>query len=218
MPSPSEAPAELTRRERRKLEVRGRILEAAVALFDAKGVEASKVAEICELADIAHKTFFNHFPSKQHLLREIAHEAVLEMLARIEEVTKQPLSTRERLALYFGQIAEHANEAGPMARDLLSMIIRVGNEEGPLEARRIHDAFESLVRAGIEAGDVDTTHAVETLTEMVMGAYYALMLSWAHLEDYPLHRQAKAAAAFLGDALCTAPEPHGHERPAMEMS
>jgi len=205
MASPSEAPAELGRRERRKLELRGRILEAAVALFDAQGVEATKVAEICERADIAHKTFFNYFPSKQQLLREIAHEAVLEMLARIEAVTKQPVSTRERLALYFGEIAEHASEAGPMARDLLNMIIRVGNEEGPLEARRIHDAFEGLVRAGIEAGDVDTTHGLATLTEMVMGAYYALMLSWAHMEGYPLHRQAKAAAAFLADALCKAP-------------
>ena len=193
---------ELSRRERRKLEVRGRILEAAVALFDAQGVEATRVAEICERADVAHKTFFNHFASKQQLLREIAHEALLELLARIEEVTRQPLSTRERLELYFGQVAEHAQEAGPMARELLSEMIRIGHEEGPQEARRIHDAFERMVRAGLEAGDIDTRHGVETVTEMIMGAYYALMFNWAHLEGYPLHRQAKAAAVFLADALC----------------
>ena len=39
-----------------------------------------------------------------------------------------------------------------------------------------------------------------------MGAYYVLMFNWAHLEGYPLQRQAKAAAAFLADALCKAPE------------
>ncbi len=53
---------ELTRRERRKREVRGRILAAAVGLFDERGFGATKVAEICERADVAHKTFFNHFP------------------------------------------------------------------------------------------------------------------------------------------------------------
>ncbi len=196
---------ELSRRERRKLEVRGRILEAAVALFDAQGVEATRVTEICERADVAHKTFFNHFTSKQQLLREIAHEALLELLARIEEVTRQPLSTRGRLELYFGQVAEHAAEAGPMARELLSEMIRIGHEEGPQEARRIHDAFERMVRAGLKAGDIDSRHGVETLTEMIMGAYYALMFNWAHLEGYPLHRQAKAAAAFLADALCPRP-------------
>jgi monoterpene epsilon-lactone hydrolase len=64
----------LTRRERRKIEMRERILEAAVALFDEHGFAATKVSEICEQADIAHKTFFNHFPSKQDLLSEIARE------------------------------------------------------------------------------------------------------------------------------------------------
>ena len=63
---------DLSRRERRKLEVRGRILKAAGDLFTQHGFQATKVAEICEQADIAQKTFFNHFPSKQHLLREIA--------------------------------------------------------------------------------------------------------------------------------------------------
>jgi hypothetical protein len=37
---------------------------------------------------------------------------------------------------------------------------------------------------------------------MVLGAFYALMFNWAHLEGYPLRRQARAAASFLGDALC----------------
>jgi len=68
---PREGP-EIGRRERRKLEVRGRILAASVELFDKKGIEDTKVLEICERADVAHKTFFNHFPSKRHLLRVIA--------------------------------------------------------------------------------------------------------------------------------------------------
>ena len=54
-------PIETSRRERRKLEVRERIVEAAIALFDEQGFEATKVADICERADVANKTFFNHF-------------------------------------------------------------------------------------------------------------------------------------------------------------
>jgi AcrR family transcriptional regulator len=199
-------PPDLTRRERRKLEVRGRILEAAVELFDAQGVAETKVSEICERADVAHKTFFNHFPSRQQLIREIAHEALASMLARIEEVTKLPVPARQRLEIYFGGIAEEADEAGPMARDLLTEIIHAGHEEGPEHARKIHDAFERMVRAGVDAGDVDARHGIDTLTEMVMGAYYALMFNWAHLEGYPLRRQALAAARFLGHAMSSTSE------------
>jgi AcrR family transcriptional regulator len=204
--SPAAIPADLTRRERRKLEVRGRILEAAVDLFDAQGVADTKVSEICERADVAHKTFFNHFPSRHQLIREIAHEALARMLARIEEVTQLPVPARERLTIYFGGIADEADEAGPMARDLLTEIIHAGHEEGPEQARRIHDAFERLVRACIDAGDFDAGHGIDTLTEMVMGAYYALMFNWAHLEGYPLRRRALAAARFLGDAMSSAPQ------------
>ena len=32
---------------------------------------------------------------------------------------------------------------------------------------------------------------------MLLGAFYALMFNWAHLEDYPLRRQCAAAARFL---------------------
>ena len=61
-----------TRRERRKHELRERILEASRELFDAQGVATTTVAEICERADVAQKTFFNHFETKPQLLREIA--------------------------------------------------------------------------------------------------------------------------------------------------
>ncbi|MEN8161948.1 MAG: TetR family transcriptional regulator, partial [Myxococcota bacterium] len=49
------AAPELDRRARRKLELRSRMLEAASALFDERGVHATRVAEICERADVAQK-------------------------------------------------------------------------------------------------------------------------------------------------------------------
>src|SRR5215469_830122 len=113
-----DTPQDLSRRARRKLEVRRRILEAAEALFDERGVAASRISEICERADVAEKTFFNHFASKQDLLRELAAEALGRLLADIEQVRKRPGTTRERLVAFFGCIADHAEEAGPRPREL----------------------------------------------------------------------------------------------------
>jgi len=199
---------ELTRRERRKREVRGRILAAAVGLFDERGFGATKVAEICERADVAHKTFFNHFPSKRHLLRAVAGEAVDQLLVDIEGARKRPGSTRKRLGQFFGRVADNADEAGPMHRELLTEMVHVASEAGTgsEQARRLHDAFGALIREGRVAGDVSAAHSVDTQTEMVLGAFYTLMFNWAHLEGYPLRRQARAAASFLGDALCLASE------------
>jgi AcrR family transcriptional regulator len=196
-------PADLDRRTRRKLELRGRMLEAAVALFDERGVHATKVADICARADVAQKTFFNHFASKGQLLRALAEEASKQLLADIEAARKAGRTTRERLDRFFGGVAERAALAAPTHRELLTEIIHAIHESGtePDQARRLHAAFGALVGDGLAAGDVTGRHAPETLTEMIMGAYYALMFNWANLDGYPIHERARAAARFLADAL-----------------
>lgn len=201
------APMQLSRRERRKLEVRSRLLEAAEALFDARGVAASRITEICERADVAEKTFFNHFAGKQDLLREIAAQALGRLLLRLEEARKRPGTTRERLVAFFRCIAETVEAAGSMHRELVTEMIHVGHEarlEGE-QARVLKDAFGALVADGLAAGELTRRHPAETLTEMALGAFYALMFNWAHLEGYPLRRRALAAARFLGDAMAAPP-------------
>jgi AcrR family transcriptional regulator len=199
----AEAAADLTRRERRKLELRARMLEAAAALFDEQGVHATKVADICARADVAHKTFFNHFASKGQLLRALAEQASRQLLADIESARKAGRDTRGRLARFFDGVAASAASAGPLRRELLTELIHAIHASGtePDQARRLHAAFGALVQDGLDAGDVSRAHAPETLTEMLMGAYYALMFNWANLDGYPIHERARAAARFLSDAF-----------------
>ncbi len=193
----------VSRRERRKLEVRNRILEASVALIEANGLEAMRVVEICERADVAHKTFFNHFASKQHLLREIAQHALNELLSDIEQARKQPTSTRGRIQHFFEHLAHNVDEADPMHRELINEIVRIIHEAGDEleQARKLHDAFESIIREGAASGDLTDRYSFETLTEMLMGAFYVLMFNWANLENYPLRERALATARFLADSM-----------------
>jgi AcrR family transcriptional regulator len=197
-----------SRRERRKQEVRSRILEASVALFDAKGIEATTVVEICEQADVAHKTFFNHFTSKAQMLRLVAEYALGQLLVDIEEARKQPLSSRERIRHFFETIAENAEQAGPMHRELLSEIVHAAHESGTEseQARALHDAFGSLVLDGRAEGDLCDRHDSQTQTEMLMGAFYVLMFNWANLDGYPLRKRALAMAEFLADSMTASME------------
>lgn len=202
-PPPRPAPADLGRRERRKLELRNRVLEAARELFARQGVDATLVQEICARADIAEKTFFNYFPSKRHLMREIAQEGVYQLLEDIEAVRKEPVSSAERIRLFFEQIAENMELAGPMQREVLTEMVHVAHESGAdhEQARQLHDGFGSLIAEGLAAGDLEDTHEPETLTDMLMGAFYVLMFNWANLDDYPIREQARATARFLADSM-----------------
>src|SRR5262249_12863731 len=141
------------------------------------------------------------------LLRAIASIALEEFLAKIEAARKKPGGTRDRLRAFFEQTADDALAAGPMHRALLAEIIHVAHESGTEgeQARRLHEAFRAILRDGRAAGDVATAHSLEIQTDMLLGAFYALMFNWANLDGYPLRRQALAAARFLADALGGAP-------------
>jgi len=191
------------RRERRKREVRARIIEAAIALFDQHGFDDAKVSDICERADVVTKTFFNHFPSKQHLLREIAGQQLAALFADIDAMRAGEGPTRDRLTRFFQRIADNVDAAGPMRRDLVTEMIRAAHgDAGSEQSRRLHAAFAAVVRDGRRAGDVRDDHPLEAQAELVLGSFYALMLSWSHDVGYPLRRRALAAARLLGDALC----------------
>jgi AcrR family transcriptional regulator len=192
------------RRERRKREVRERIITAALELFDQHGFEATKVSDICDRADVVNKTFFNHFPTKQHLLREVAEQQLTVLFDDIRATRERPGTTRERLVWFFERLADNVDTAGPMRRELITELVHAahGMGKGSEQSRLLHDAFAALVRDGRTAGDVNETHALITQAELVLGTFYALILSWAHDETYSLRRRALAAARLLGDALC----------------
>lgn len=192
-----------TRRERRVREVHDRILEAAMECFATKGVESTKVDEICEAADIAQKTFFNHFPTKQHVVREIA-EGFLDSFREILAAARsEGGTTAAQLERFFALVASEVERRGPMHRGFVMEVIRLAHDErGNAEkSRELHDAFGALLRDGVRAGDVTKDHPVAVLSEVVVGAFVTLMLNWLGTESYPLRARATAMSRFLADAL-----------------
>ncbi|MBW2271218.1 MAG: TetR/AcrR family transcriptional regulator [Deltaproteobacteria bacterium] len=191
------------RQERRRREVHRRILDAAVELFDARGVANTRIDDICEFADLAQKTFFNHFSTKQHLFREITYSFIQNVCALVEEGRKEQGSTGERLAYVFRRAGEEAHRRGPHHRELLQEAARLGAAEeiDPAQSRSLPQAFRALLADGIAAGDVTRLQSLPFLTETVVSVFQGVFKNWAHDEHYALDLHLEEAARFLSRAI-----------------
>src|SRR5260370_5079270 len=76
------------RRQRRSMEIRERLFRAALELFAQKGFAETTVEDITKAADVGKGTFFNYFPSKDHILLAFGEMQLGKLEAAIEAASQ----------------------------------------------------------------------------------------------------------------------------------
>ena len=191
-----------SRRDRRKQETRAKILEAAVELFGEVGFDATKIADVCERADVARQTFFNHFPAKSDLLAELYRAGGDFISTTLDSAYQRGATTRERLALFYGDALAAAIEVGPANRDLVAHVVHSRPDpDRALQLQHISSLFQGFVRRCLAGGDVTRRHSPEVLAQLMQGALGALMIDWGERGGFDPAQRAAEIAALVADAL-----------------
>ncbi len=180
--------------ERRKQASRARILDAAFRLFRAQGVEGTTIEEICAEADVATRTFFNHFPKRDDMVRALALERLRGVEAALAE--RRPSD----LVGFFDEIAEYLDASGAFYRELVGTML-VLSRNGTDRSGELHGAFLNLIKDGVAAGDVTTRHDPLTLADLVVGTLTAVLMNWTADASYSIRAGLHGAALALTDLL-----------------
>ena len=85
------SPPPTGRRERHRAETRDRIFRAALRLFAERGFLETTVEDITEAADVGKGTFFNYFPTKEHVLATLGAERIAAVERALERAKKGPV-------------------------------------------------------------------------------------------------------------------------------
>ena len=196
--------APLSRIESRKIEFRGKITAAALKLFEEQGVADTSVASIIKEAGIAHKTFFNYFPTKNHLLLQIVSDFSDHAYAEFRKDFKTNTDPRKRIEYCFASIAEALEPLNPNYKELFNFYLISG--AGSAELRRSQkDKFFGVVSEIM--GDANAEEmlrpgfSMETLTEIVVGICVSILLSWSLEDDYPLVNKMKKSIHFINESV-----------------
>jgi AcrR family transcriptional regulator len=179
-------------RARKKEQTRRLIADTARRLFAERGFDAVTVAEVARAADVAEKTVFNYFPTKEDLFysgMEAFEDQLLGAL-REREPGETVLAAFRRFLLQPRGV--FAIEAGEEATRQLRTVTRVITDSPSLVARerqvlaRYTDALAALLaeETGADAGDVEPWVAAHAL----LGVHRSLI-------EYVRRRVADGATA-----------------------
>jgi AcrR family transcriptional regulator len=188
----------VNRHERRKLEVRDKILTAAFELFLRKGVAATTIEEICEHADVANRTFFNHFATRQDMIRALAQRRLVNLHDVVFDRADQPIPAR--LIGVFDDIAATLAGSGDTYRELIGEMLATSGY-GIQRGFNLHDTFVELLKEGVARGEVSARHDAETLADIVVGALSGGILNWTVDRTYSMETNLHNLGVALAELL-----------------
>lgn len=102
----------LDRRARRKAETRAKLIDAARTLFARQGIDATRINEITEEADVGFGSFYNYFESKDAIVAAVLEEVAASAGAAIAAVTADVEDPAEVVAIaHRALVARAASDA-----------------------------------------------------------------------------------------------------------
>ncbi len=152
-----------------------RILRAAAARFAEFGFEATTVRQIADDVKILSGSLYHHFATKEQMLEEIVHDAIMTRRDDTLRVAALDLDPERRL------ITLISDELAALTRDLEAFSI-IFNERkffrrSPyfsefMKARKeAYDAWQAILEDGIKAGqfreDIDVYLTISTIVRML---------------------------------------------------
>jgi AcrR family transcriptional regulator len=172
----------MSRRERKKLETRRRILDSALRLMADKPYDQVRIEDICTEADVANATFFLHFPNKSALA--LAYNE--DVAAKIEEkLTSDGLNAAERLKellkIYLAEWGTHRHLMRQIVLELISQPASGAtfNEVSP----GLLTVVGTVVGDGQKSGEFSLKIEPETAALALVAAWNAIAITWAKTGD-----------------------------------
>jgi AcrR family transcriptional regulator len=155
----------------RRVRTRRRLLAAARVVFERDGYHEARLADIVRQADLATGTFYNYYPSKEAIFRDVVAEVLQDLVA---ESLSGPRPADPITGIYE---ANKAYVAGYRRNArMMSLLVQIGSLPDVRDlGLDVHDGYETRISRAIEAWqsqglaypDVDPVYAANALSYMV---------------------------------------------------
>ena len=171
-------------RDRRRAQTRREIVDTARDLFLHSGFESVSVDTIAARCGISRATFFNYFPSKEHILCELLAarlDRVREKLATLEQTTHASIHDVTEMFVAFG--AENESLGDTARQVLLAMLTKPACRE--VQAQLREACLDVLTRFLARTGELPNRAEPALVAETIFTIYLGSTVDWMLSQNPP---------------------------------
>ncbi|MCD6249951.1 MAG: TetR/AcrR family transcriptional regulator [candidate division Zixibacteria bacterium] len=168
------------RRSRRKAATRARIIKSALDLLSKQEYGATTIEQITEAADVGKGTYFNYFPSKEHLLYEVGKEQLATVRVSVEKALTESGDTKKVFQELLLALTTLFADNPILARNLV--LANLGNELArELMAKNVAERakwLNKLVKKAQELGSIRRDIKPEMVAYWYQHIHFGNLMYW----------------------------------------
>lgn len=160
------------KREEQALQTKTKIIEAAKALIQEKGIDNVSVDDITKLAGVAKGSYYVHFKKKEDIVGEIG---CMEFRYINEEISDmKSINIVEKLEYYFKRYKDGVMDLGVE----ISKCWLQNNLNCRCKLEYDFNSISSIIRIAVEKKELKEDTNISSLTYKIISILYGLMLIW----------------------------------------
>jgi AcrR family transcriptional regulator len=201
MPITTSEPA--NRRERHSAERRERLFRAALDLFARKGFAETTVEDITNAADLGKGTFFNYFPSKEHILLAFGEMQLRKLQAAFEEMRSASVPVPVFLRSLGARMTQEPIRNPAIIRILLQAFLTQSAVREPMLdlQNRVIAIHTEMIRIGQNRGEIRNDLPPEKIAHVFRQTIFGTLLIWTLHADSTLLARMEDAFEVLWTGL-----------------
>src|SRR6266403_1117795 len=182
------------RRQRRSADIRERLFRAALDLFAEKGFAETTVEDITEAADVGKGTFFNYFPSKDHILLAFGEMQLSKLEATIEVARR----TGEPMPEFLGSLGLRMTQEPTRNPAIIRALLQGYLSTTPVREammdlqKRMHALLSQMIQLGQDRGEIRNDLPAAEIAHVFRQTIFGTLLIWSLYADATLPCKAPA--------------------------
>ena len=146
------------------------LIEVAIQLFARKGIENTTMNDIAEASDKGRRTIYTYFKNKREIYNAVVQSESSQMLARLQELLKQPLTPEQKLMNFifirFESVKEIVLRNGSLRAGFFRDVRKVERARRSTSAQEF-SILKQILSEGVQKGMFRIKHIDQTTTIML---------------------------------------------------